>query len=461
MKTSGPLNSFTSSRKMWRFSANGSGTPVLAVVGGEVVVPLPHVPGERLLGIHLDLLHVELVAENLHGRPDEPGVADHARVDLASQVQAHGGAHRVALLLAEVLRPALGEKPRQLRPEHLDLRRRANSDGRTRNPSSSNCANWTSVSRMSPRSRPLLRCTYAGRRTCDRPSSGARRDRLHFLPLGKAAVRLLGVDELTVQGESRTRRPSPSHSSMSAPSTCENLSLTRSASGSYPQAPQYSILNFIGSSPVHAADAGARGYIRAAPPATSPRARVPSQAALRPVIASRSPSRRPSSLAIALAQAHRHRRGSGSSLRETLRDRLSSLRATLRDRPSSLRATRRVQPSSLRETHRVRPSSLLATHRVRPSSLREFRRERPSSPAEFVAKMSVGGSRSRVRTTTPVPITVHASGVITMVIAVQNVRSRLQQSRLDSSGPRVLASRHASGDASVGQNADGHLAAAR
>jgi hypothetical protein len=45
-------------------------------------------------------------------------------------------------------------------------------------------------------------------------------------------------------------------SSISASSTWENLSLTRSASGSYPQAPQYSILNFIGSSPVHAAGSG-------------------------------------------------------------------------------------------------------------------------------------------------------------------------------------------------------------
>ena len=38
-------------------------------------------------------------------------------------------------------------------------------------------------------------------------------------------------------------------SSTSASSTWENLSLTRSASGSYPQAPQYSILNFIEVSP--------------------------------------------------------------------------------------------------------------------------------------------------------------------------------------------------------------------
>ena len=43
--------------------------------------------------------------------------------------------------------------------------------------------------------------------------------------------------------------PEPFTSSMSASSIWENLSLTRSASGSYPQAPQYSILNFIESSP--------------------------------------------------------------------------------------------------------------------------------------------------------------------------------------------------------------------
>ena len=96
---------------------------ILAVMGGEVVVPLPHVPRERFLAVHLDLLHVQLVAEDLHGRLDEPGVADDARIDLAPQVQAHGRAHRVAVLLAKVLRAALGEEPRQLRPEHLDFGR--------------------------------------------------------------------------------------------------------------------------------------------------------------------------------------------------------------------------------------------------------------------------------------------------------------------------------------------------
>ena len=98
--------------------------PVRAVVGGEVVVPLPHVPGESGLGVHLDLLDVELLAEELARRRDEPGVAHHPRVDLASKVQAHRGSYRVARLLAEVLGAPLGEEPRQLRLECLHLARR-------------------------------------------------------------------------------------------------------------------------------------------------------------------------------------------------------------------------------------------------------------------------------------------------------------------------------------------------
>ena len=100
------------------------GYPVLSVVGGEVVVPLPHVPRERRLGVHLDLLDVERFSEELPGRLDEARMPRGARVDLASKVQAHGRAHRVAFLLAEVLRPPLGEEPRQLRPEDLHLRGR-------------------------------------------------------------------------------------------------------------------------------------------------------------------------------------------------------------------------------------------------------------------------------------------------------------------------------------------------
>ena len=98
--------------------------PVLAVVGGEVVVPLPDVPRERLLGVHLDLLDVEVLPEELARRLDEPGVAHDPRVDLASKVEAHGGSHRVALLLAEVLGAPLGEEPGQLRLERLHLLRR-------------------------------------------------------------------------------------------------------------------------------------------------------------------------------------------------------------------------------------------------------------------------------------------------------------------------------------------------
>ena len=94
---------------------------VLAVMGGEIVVPLPDVARERLLGIHLDLLDVELIAQDLPGGLHEPRMADEAGIDVAAPVQGHGRAHGIAPLLPEVLRPALGEQARQLRLQHLDL----------------------------------------------------------------------------------------------------------------------------------------------------------------------------------------------------------------------------------------------------------------------------------------------------------------------------------------------------
>jgi len=45
------------------------------------------------------------------------------------------------------------------------------------------------------------RTAHAGRSARGAPSSGASRDRLHFLPLGEATARLLRVDEFAVQGD--------------------------------------------------------------------------------------------------------------------------------------------------------------------------------------------------------------------------------------------------------------------
>ena len=110
------------------------GYPVLSVVGGEVVVPLPHVPRERRLGVHLDLLDVERFSEELPGRLDEARVPRGARVDLAPKVQPHGRAHRVAFLLAEVLRPPLGEE-RGSSARRTSTSAAENRDGRIRKPS--------------------------------------------------------------------------------------------------------------------------------------------------------------------------------------------------------------------------------------------------------------------------------------------------------------------------------------
>ena len=97
---------------------------ILLVVGGEVVVPLPDVAGEGLLGVHLDLLDVEVIAEDLFRGLYEARVAHEARVDVAALVQGHRRAHGVVLLLPEVFRPAFGEQSRQVRFQRVDLVKR-------------------------------------------------------------------------------------------------------------------------------------------------------------------------------------------------------------------------------------------------------------------------------------------------------------------------------------------------
>src|SRR6185295_14182964 len=79
------------------------GNAVLAMVGGEIVVPLPEVAAEGRLHIDLGLHDVEVVvAEDLPGRLDEAGMADELGIGRAAQMDAHGGAHLAAVLLAEV-----------------------------------------------------------------------------------------------------------------------------------------------------------------------------------------------------------------------------------------------------------------------------------------------------------------------------------------------------------------------
>ena len=69
-----------------KVEGQGFGHPVFAVMGGKIVVPLPFLAAERLLGIDLDLLDVELRSQQLHGRPHQPRVAHQPREGVVAQV---------------------------------------------------------------------------------------------------------------------------------------------------------------------------------------------------------------------------------------------------------------------------------------------------------------------------------------------------------------------------------------
>ncbi len=87
MNQSGPLNSVTSSRKTCRLRA-GARKAVLAVVRGEIVVPLPELAAEGRLHVHFGLHDVEpVVAEDLAGRLDEAGMAHQPGIDGVAQMR--------------------------------------------------------------------------------------------------------------------------------------------------------------------------------------------------------------------------------------------------------------------------------------------------------------------------------------------------------------------------------------
>jgi hypothetical protein len=121
MNMSGPLNSFTSSEEDRDVHRARLGHQVVVHPGAVVLVPLPDVAVEGGLAVDLELVHVQLLAEELHHRLDHARVAREPRERLAVHVRGEIGAHRIAALLAHVLGTPHRIEARHLVGERFDL----------------------------------------------------------------------------------------------------------------------------------------------------------------------------------------------------------------------------------------------------------------------------------------------------------------------------------------------------
>ncbi len=92
-------------------------------MGGEIIMPLPDLAFEGGFGIDLDLLDVELIAEQLECWLDQPGVAHELVVDGMAKMQPHRGAHFAAPLLANIRGDVVGIDRRQCRAQEGDFLR--------------------------------------------------------------------------------------------------------------------------------------------------------------------------------------------------------------------------------------------------------------------------------------------------------------------------------------------------
>jgi hypothetical protein len=80
------------------FMARASGMP-----GAVILMPLPDVAFERGLGVELELVHVDVLAEQLAQRLDQPGVSRQQAEHFAEGVRGKRGARRAGLLAPDFL----------------------------------------------------------------------------------------------------------------------------------------------------------------------------------------------------------------------------------------------------------------------------------------------------------------------------------------------------------------------
>ena len=94
---------------------------VVGLPGTVVLVPLPEVTLEGHLAIDLELVHVYGLTKDLHDRLDHAWMARQPGEWLTVHVRGEVGAHRVAALLAHVLRPMLRVELGHLVNQDADL----------------------------------------------------------------------------------------------------------------------------------------------------------------------------------------------------------------------------------------------------------------------------------------------------------------------------------------------------
>ena len=84
------------------FIARGSRHAVVALPGAVILVPLPDVAGEGRFGVDLELVHVDLLAEDLLDRIDHARMRAEQAERLVVEMRGKGGARRAALLAPDL-----------------------------------------------------------------------------------------------------------------------------------------------------------------------------------------------------------------------------------------------------------------------------------------------------------------------------------------------------------------------
>ena len=104
-----PIKFVHSVQKDGQIHGPGLGHVVVALPDAVVLVPLPDIAVKGSLAVQLELMNIDIAAQQLPGRFQDPGVADKAAIDIVVGMGGKGGAHHVAALLPHDLGAAFGK----------------------------------------------------------------------------------------------------------------------------------------------------------------------------------------------------------------------------------------------------------------------------------------------------------------------------------------------------------------